>query len=111
MQVVNADIGGTNSRMQLWSSSNHADWELRFDRRYLVSEMDPGLEPLLRRFLLDAGMCIPEGEAAAAGSPGAYEGPVIDAACFAICGPIADEARQAGPVLPEQGPTGELSLK
>ena len=30
----------------------------------------------------------------------------VDAVCIAICGPVIDEAYSAGPVLPEQGPTG-----
>jgi glucokinase len=31
---------------------------------------------------------------------------VIDACCIAICGPIENETRMFGPVLPEQGPSG-----
>ena len=99
--IVNGDVGGTNARMQLWqlsaSATTAAPPTLLCDVRYASASFD-GIEPLVRRFLADAHR--PKA-ASTASSP-----LVVDALCLAICGPVVDETRSAGPVLPEQGPTG-----
>ena len=100
--IVNGDVGGTNARMQLWSVDHSASatlptHTLLCDVRYASASFD-GIEPLVRRFLADAHR--PKA-ASTASSP-----LVVDALCLAICGPVVDETRSAGPVLPEQGPTG-----
>ena len=99
--IVNGDVGETNARMQLWqlsaSATTAAPPTLLCDVRYASASFD-GIEPLVRRFLADAHR--PKA-ASTASSP-----LVVDALCLAICGPVVDETRSAGPVLPEQGPTG-----
>jgi glucokinase len=98
-----ADIGGTNSRMQLWEASSSGEdgaaateEALRCDQRYPTQNFE-GLEALLRRFLTDAGLAVPAGEACAAGSAAAYEGDVVDACSVAICMPVEGERRICGP--------------
>lgn len=120
--VANGDIGGTNARMQLWevresvgvpqhasesssSSTNVLTIHpplLRFDRRYKSKQFD-GIEPLVRKFLQDAGVIV-DGDSES--SDLTRDRHVVDALALAICGPVVDETRSAGPVLPEQGPTG-----
>jgi glucokinase len=115
--VVNGDIGGTNARMQLWEVSREVvslhrtplpppPPLLRFDKRYQSSSFD-GIEPLVRTFLVDAGiMSGAAGVAVVGGGDDPVNAVVVDALVLAICGPVVNETRSAGPVLPEQGPTG-----
>jgi glucokinase len=95
---IAVDIGGTNSRLQLFELESDGIGEtLRLDKRY-SSRNFRGLEQLLRKFLKDAG--------------GFLSGdidtpcPTVHACCVAICGPVDHESVQSGPSLPEQGPTG-----
>ena len=105
--LIGADIGGTNARLQLWEATGPDDPapSLVLDRRYSSRDFS-GLESLVRRFLVDAGWPVPEGEAAGSASASTYAGPVVHGCCVAICGPVDGERVQSGPNLPEQGPTG-----
>ena len=58
--ILNADIGGTNARLQLWEAGEgHATDALRCDQRYPTQTFESA-EPLLRRFLADAGLPVPQ---------------------------------------------------
>eukprot|EP00038_Savillea_parva_P013092 m.208900 g.208900 ORF g.208900 m.208900 type:complete len:353 (+) comp24299_c0_seq1:404-1462(+) len=96
--VLCADIGGTNSRLQLHGSRSdtpasadsgwtHTDFDL-VGERILASDTFTSLGALVKTFLDTI----------------AFEG-TVDAACIAVCGPVANEERMCGPVLPEQPPT------
>lgn len=99
--LANGDIGGTNSRMQLWEIADEQP-TLRFDRRYQSRDFQ-SLESLISTFLTDCAAAL---EGAASSPPRLGELAVVDALCVAICGPVEDETRTTGPVLPDQGPTG-----
>jgi glucokinase len=62
--ILAGDIGGTNSRLALFDD----DLTLRLDRTY-ASQEHPGLAPIVRSFLHDAGAR-------------------VDRACFGIAGPV-----------------------
>ena len=86
-----ADIGGTNARLQLWEAgASHATDALRCDQRYPTQTFESA-EPLLRRFLADAGLPVPQE------ADGAYNGEVVDVCAVAICMPVEAEARICGP--------------
>ena len=72
-----ADIGGTNARLQLWDADAGEAETLRSDKRYATADFS-GLEPLLRAFLSQAGLPVPEGDACSVGSTAEYAGPVVD---------------------------------
>ena len=92
-----ADIGGTNARLQLWEVEVAGGTErLRSDKRYATAAFS-GLEPLLRTFLSQAGLPVPDGEACSANSPAEYGGAVVDACSVAICMPVENERRICGP--------------
>lgn len=99
--LANGDVGGTNSRMQLWEVDDEQP-ALRFDRRYQSRDFR-SLESLVSTFLADSAAAL---EAAPSSPPRLGELAVVDALCVAICGPVADETHTTGPVLPDQGPTG-----
>jgi glucokinase len=103
--LLHGDIGGTNARLQLRliGGDGKPNKVCTCDRRYASSQFT-GLEGLVRTFLGDAGLSLPADASLASGEP--YEGDMVAACCIALCGPIADEQRSSGPVLPEQGPTG-----
>lgn len=92
--VCNADIGGTNARMQLWEIQDEeakSAPRLVHDQRYQSRSFD-GIEGLVTTFLRDCPLAADE---------------KVAAVCLAICGPVdAAERKSTGPVLPEQGPTG-----
>lgn len=91
-----ADIGGTNARLQLWDADAGEAETLRSDKRYATADFS-GLEPLLRAFLSQAGLPVPEGDACSVGSTAEYAGPVVDACSVAICMPVEHERRTCGP--------------
>ena len=86
--ILNGDIGGTNSRLQLWKI-NGSDHELVNDQRYESSQFK-SLEECVKRFLIDSGINLEEEVVQ-----------TIDGCCIAICGPVENEKRMFGPVLPE----------
>jgi glucokinase len=91
--IICGDVGGTHARLQLWSETEkRTPLLLLLDRRYASRDFD-SLTALVARFVSDTVPCLD------AATP-------IDATVIAICGPVENERRSAGPVLPEQGPTG-----
>lgn len=96
-----SDIGGTNARLELWSLEAN-EFELNFTKVYLSANFC-SVEQLLRLFLTESGITIPED--ASRDGPGEYHGPIIAACCLAVCGPVEKEEFMCGPVLPEQPPT------
>lgn len=96
MRLLSADIGGTNARLQLWHSAlpnpAHEDFTLVHGKVFPSKDFK-SLGRVVEAFLRDCGIPVP------------YGGESIDAACIAVCGPVENEDRMCGPVLPEQPPT------
>lgn len=107
--LLNGDIGGTNSRLQLWLLNDDVlSNECICDRRYPSRDFQ-SLDGLLRCFLGDAGVHVPSDASVSNTTPVDdidSSQDVVAVCCIALCGPIKDERCSMGPVLPEQGPTG-----
>mmetsp|Transcript_21229 Transcript_21229/g.55393 ORF Transcript_21229/g.55393 Transcript_21229/m.55393 type:complete len:344 (+) Transcript_21229:105-1136(+) len=86
--VISADVGGTNSRLQLYAGVPPVDGFALLAEAVFPSSDFASLTALVVRFLDKVG----------------FDG-VVDAACIAVCGPVENEDRMCGPVLPEQPPT------
>eukprot|EP01006_Ploeotia_vitrea_P024381 TRINITY_DN57177_c0_g1_i1.p1 TRINITY_DN57177_c0_g1~~TRINITY_DN57177_c0_g1_i1.p1 ORF type:complete len:360 (+),score=27.84 TRINITY_DN57177_c0_g1_i1:26-1081(+) len=100
--LLSADIGGTNARFQLckWDPKTDSFTDIR-DKTYPSGDFTC-LDDVIFHFLKHDGYGwdLPDQDKLSN-----YTGPIVHSCCVALCAPVEDDLRHAGPIVEHQPPT------